>query len=243
VSAVLDALIRAMPLLLDRRVLMLVLLPLAGAALLWTVLLIAAWSPIQQALASLFASWLSLIGATSVVDAIAAFGGGVLAFLLVTLTAGAVALAAVAVLAGPVFVRVAASRYFPALARKRGGTLAGGAANALVALGVWLPLWLLVLPLWLVPGVGLALSLALSAWLNQRLFRYDALAEHASAQERRTVVARARMRLFGLGMLLAPLALVPFANLAAPIFAGLAFTVLCLAELASLRAEQGETRS
>jgi CysZ protein len=239
-SAILDAAIRALPLVLDRRVLWLVLLPFVGAALLWVVLLLAAWSPIQGTLAALLAKWLALTGFGSALDSVAAFGAGMAAFVLLTLSAGAIALAALAVLAGPVFVRAAESRYFRDLARKRGGTTAGGVANALVTIAVWLPMWLVVLPLWFVPGLGLALSLALSAWLNQRLFRYDALAEHASAVERRQVFARARWRLLGLGLMLAPLALVPVANLVAPIYAGLAFTVLCLAELEALRRQTGE---
>jgi uncharacterized protein involved in cysteine biosynthesis len=242
VSAILDAAIRALPLLLDRRVLLLVLVPLVGAAVLWAVLLLAAWSPIQGALAALIAKWLVFTGFGYAVDAMAAAGAGILAFAFLTLTAGALALAAIAVLAGPVFVRAVERRYFRDLERRRGGTVAGGVANALVALAIWLPLWLVALPLWLVPGVGLAFSLFASAWLNQRLFRYDALAEHASADERRAVIARARWRLFGLGLALAPLAFVPFVNLVAPIYGGLAFTVLCLAELASLRREGATTQ-
>jgi len=241
-GAALDALIRALPLLVDRRVLQLVLLPFAGAAVLWLVLLVAAWSPIQGAFATLLAKWLAFAGMGDALDAVAAFGAGVIAFVLLSLTAGAVAIAVLAVLAGPVFVQAAGSRYFRDLERRRGGTVAGGVANAAVALAVWLPLWLVVLPLWFVPGVGVALSLALSAWLNQRLFRYDALAEHASAEERRAVLARARGRLFGLGLALAPLALVPFVNVAAPIYSGLAFTVLCLAELAALRRDRTTMR-
>ncbi len=240
-SAILDAAIRALPLVLDRRVLLLALLPLGAAAVVWTALLLAAWSPIQDALAGLLARWLAAVGLGGALDSVASFGAGVVAFVLLTLTAGALALAVVAVLAGPVFVRVVGSRYFPALTRKRGGTLAGGAANALVALCVWLPLWLVALPLWFVPVLGVAFSLLLSAWLNQRLFRYDALADHASAAERHELFAAARWRLFGLGLLLAPLALIPFANLVAPIYAGLAFTVLCLAELDAQRA-RGERK-
>ena len=45
----------------------------------------------------------------------------------------------------------------------------------------------------------------------------------------------ARWRLFGLGLALSPLSLVPFVNLLAPIYAGLAFTCLCLGELDELR--------
>jgi len=150
--------------------------------------------------------------------------------------AGVLALAAIAAFAGPVFVRVVAARRHPGLARRHGGTFPGGLANAAATLALWLPLWLCTLALLLVPPLGVPLSLLLNAWLNQRLFRYDALAEHASAAERAAVIGAARGRLFGLGLVLAPLSLVPLVNFVAPLYAGLAFTHLCLDELARLRA-------
>jgi uncharacterized protein involved in cysteine biosynthesis len=96
-------------------------------------------------------------------------------------------------------------------------------------------LWLLSLPLWLT-GIGaLVLPALVSALFNQRVFRYDALAEHASAGEYRAVVQAAGGRLYALGLALAALYYVPFVNLLAPIVSGLAFTHLCLAELARHR--------
>jgi len=77
----------------------------------------------------------------------------------------------------------------------------------------------------------------LSGFLNQRLFRYDALAEHASAEEYRAVLARAHGRLYLLGILLAFVYYIPLVNLAAPVLSALAFTHFCLAELARLRRE------
>jgi uncharacterized protein involved in cysteine biosynthesis len=100
---------------------------------------------------------------------------------------------------------------------------------------VWLPLWFVVLPLLLIPVIGVALGLLQNAWLNQRLFRYDALAEHASPEERIAILRAARGRLLALGLAVAPLSLVPVVNLLSPVFAGLAFTCLCLDELAALR--------
>jgi uncharacterized protein involved in cysteine biosynthesis len=114
--------------------------------------------------------------------------------------------------------------------------MVGSLWNAAIALAVFVPLWLLSLPFLFFPVVGIPVSLALGAWLNQRLFRYDALAEHASADELHAVVGAARRRLMGLGLVVAPLALVPVVNLVAPLYAGLAFTCLCLSELAELRA-------
>jgi uncharacterized protein involved in cysteine biosynthesis len=90
-----------------------------------------------------------------------------------------------------------------------------------------------------VPPVYLAVTLLLNAWLNQRLFRYDALALHADSDELPAVFRVARWRLFGLGLVLAPLSLIPFVNLLAPLCAGTAFSYLCLDELAAFRARNG----
>ena len=134
----------------------------------------------------------------------------------------------------PVIVALVGSSY-PELARRKGGTLGGSLANATVAIAVFALLWLITLPLWLT-GIGALVLPALnSAYLNQRLFRYDALAEHASGEEYRDIVRRAKGRLYTLGLLLALLYYVPFVNLVAPVVSGLAFTHFCLAELARVR--------
>ena len=98
-------------------------------------------------------------------------------------------------------------------------------------------MWIVSLPLIVVPPLYAAVALLLNAWLSQRMFRDDALAEHASADELARVVASGRKRLFGLGLALSPLSLVPLVNLfVLPLYAGIAFTELCLDELARLRA-------
>jgi CysZ protein len=234
-SEVVRALVRAIPLVFERRVLLLVALPLLGAVVLWLVAAIAFGAPLTRALAAGIAHVLAALGLAADPGVFATAGGAIMAFVLITLLAGALALAAISVLAGSVFVRVVAERHYPALEYKHGGTVAGGVVNALVAVALWIPMGLAVLPLLLFPLVGVPASLAAGAWLNQRLFRYDALAEHASAAERVQVIALARGRFFGLGLALAPLSFVPFVNLIAPVYAGLAFTCLALDELAALR--------
>jgi uncharacterized protein involved in cysteine biosynthesis len=163
------------------------------------------------------------------------FAAGACAALLLMLAAVLTALVAVAVLAMPVIVEAVADRDFESLAKGRGGTFVGSLANAVVALAVFLPLWLLALFLLAVPPIYVAASLLLNAWLNQRLFRYDALALHAGRDEMPAVIRGARGRIFALGFVLAPLSLIPVVNLFAPIYAGIAFTYLCLGELATTR--------
>lgn len=135
----------------------------------------------------------------------------------------------------PKMVAHVAARNFPALERRNGGTIAGSVGNALVAIGVFLVLGVLSLPLWLVPPLWPVLAAVLMGYLNQRLFRYDALSEHASAAEMMELFRRHRGPLFGLGVLVSLLSYVPLAGLIVPVLAGLAFIHYCLARLATLR--------
>jgi CysZ protein len=105
---------------------------------------------------------------------------------------------------------------------------------------VFAGLWIITLPLWLTGILAPVLPVVLSAYLNQRLFRYDALSDHASAGEYRAILEASRGRMYVLGALLALLYYVPLLNLLAPIVSGLAFTHFGLAELARLRQVKSE---
>lgn len=229
-NAIAGALRRALPILFTARIVALATLPLLASALVWTLIAVFTWDPLTAALARLFGADAD---AASLWQRIAAQAVAVLAF---AALAVATALTAIAVLTMPVIVKTVAARHFPQLAARRGGTLLGSARNAAIALLVFVPLWLVTLPLLLVPPLYVAVSLVLNAWLSQRMFRYDALAEHASAGELATVLRENRTRLLGLGLALSPLSLVPVVNvLVLPIYAGIAYTELCLSELAALR--------
>lgn len=110
------------------------------------------------------------------------------------------ALLVAAVLAMPLLVGHVARRDFPSLQRRNGGTFPGSAWNAGAAICVFCLLWIATLPLRLLGPLAAWLRWMPSAWLNQRLFRYDALAEHADAGERVRITDYARGRLFLLGL-------------------------------------------
>jgi len=135
----------------------------------------------------------------------------------------------------PVLVEWVSREHFPGLARLKGGTFIGGLVNSLVALAVYGVLWLITLPFWLLGPLGVVASLVLNAWLNQRLFLYDALAEHASGPELRLLRQRGDWPLYVLSALLALLHFVPIVNFVAPVFMALALTHFCLARLEELR--------
>jgi hypothetical protein len=75
------------------------------------------------------------------------------------------------------------ARDYPELEMKHGGTFMGSVWNGLIAVGVFLIIWIITLPLWLIPFGVLVVPTLLSAYLNQRLFMYDALMDHASREE------------------------------------------------------------
>lgn len=230
-GAVFRALVRALPAMFSARIVGVVFAPLFAAAVLWAVVGWFAWKPLARWLGT------TLLGGD---DGWSLFAAGAAAAVLLMLGAVLTALVAVALLAMPVIVATVAERDFRDLAMRRGGTFIGSLGNAAVAVVVFLPLWLLALPLLFLPPIYVAVSLCLNAWLNQRLFRYDALALHAAGDEMREVIRGARGRLVLLGLVLAPLSLVPVVNLLAPIYAGVAFTYLGLDELARLRARAAQ---
>jgi CysZ protein len=135
----------------------------------------------------------------------------------------------------PAMVDHVASRDYPALERKRGGSITAMTVNAFYALIVFLVLSLLSLPLWFVPLLWPVLPVLLFAYFNQRMFRFDALGEHASDEEMRRIFDEQGSSMFVLAILLSLLAHVPILGFFAPVLAGLAFIHFGLASLEILR--------
>ena len=220
------------------RVLAVMLLPMLGAIVLWSLLGWFFWDTWTASLNTLIAGsaaarWLSSHGAAWVSDSLSVIL--VIALLLPAILVTVMLITELAAM--PMIVSVVGDQY-PGLAKEGHGSVLGSVINASVAISVFAVLWIATLPLWLT-GIGaVVLPALISAYLNQRLFRYDALAEYATADEYAAIVRRARGRLYVLGLLLALVYYVPFVNFIAPVLAGLAFTHLCLGELARQRSER-----
>ena len=80
-----------------------------------------------------------------------------------------------------------AARHYPDLLRRHGGSTVGSVWNSVVALCGLVLLFLVTLPLLLIPPLWAIVPVVVMGWVNQRLLRYDALADHASAEEMRAV--------------------------------------------------------
>ena len=230
-TAVLDALARALRDLFQPRVLWVAVWPMLAAGLLWLVLAVTFWSTfsgwIALGLDKLgIEAWLTGLEPVWIANGIQALLHVLFYVPLVYLTA----LVITALFGMSALIRIVAGRHYPDLARANGGDLAGGLWNAAVALVVFLALWMVTLPLWLL-GVGVLVPFVAAAWLNQRLFRYDAIAEHASAAEMAALFKKERGGWWGLGVLTGLVQFVPLLNLLGPVFAALAFIHYGLARL------------
>ena len=232
---VLKAIRRALGDLRRPRVLLWVIAPITCALLVWGLVAWFWWGPLTATMQAVLPAWFP--GAW-----LGSWGVSVRHFFAVLLTLGILgplvmmtSLTVTAFFVMPVLVTVVAEAHYPTLERKRFGTLAGSVLNTVIALVIFTVLWLITLPLWLT-GVGAVIAPMLnSALLNRRVFGYDALTDHASAEEYAAIVKTARRRLFWLAITLSPLSLIPLVNLFAPVVSGLAFAHLCLAELDQLR--------
>lgn len=128
-----------------------------------------------------------------------------------------------------------AQRSFPSLERRRGGGVAGSGWNALVAFLGMIGLGVLSVPFWFLPPLWPLIPPAILGWVNQRLLRYDALAEHADAEEMRRLFRDRRPSLYLMGVLLALSAYIPLVGFFAPVVFGLAFIHYLLGALHSSR--------
>lgn len=106
----------------------------------------------------------------------------------------------VAALMTPALTGLVAERRFPQLLKKQGGSFWAGLAGSLGATAIALALMLLTLPLWLVPPMVLLLPPLIWGWLSMRVFSYDVLADHASAEERETLLKQLRWPLLAIGV-------------------------------------------
>lgn len=111
------------------------------------------------------------------------------------------ALLFVSVVAMPLMNRSISRKYFPALEKKRNAGWWRSAGFALLHLGIFLLLWLLSLLLSLLLPLGLVLEPLLIGWLTYRIMTYDALAGHATVEERQTIMRNQRWQLWLVGII------------------------------------------
>ena len=205
-KALLDSFWRAAAYCLHPKVIALSLLPLLLMAGLALGLGYFFWEGALDAVRATFDSWALL---ATLIGWLAGIGLGnlksVLAPLVVVFLSTPVivvlSLLLVAACMTPAMLKLVATRRFPGLERKRGGSFLGSLFGALWATVAALILLVVSIPLWFVPPLVLVLPPLIWGWLTYRVMTYDVLAEHASGEERRELVRRHRGTFLGMGVL------------------------------------------
>ncbi len=145
---------------------------------------------------SLALDWLDKVGAGSL--------RAVLAPLVILVLATPAIVVASLLLVGltmsPAIVSLVSKRRFPDLQRKQGASLLGSLWWSLLSTLLAVLAVLASLPLWLIPPLVLVLPPLIWGWLTYRVFSFDALAEHASADERALLFQRHRNQFLALGV-------------------------------------------
>jgi CysZ protein len=223
--------------LLHPRMLWLMLWPMLVALALWGVAALFLWGGLAVRIAAWLQSGLDYALAWSQMDfaTAALVAANVLLFLAFVPLVYLTALFILSVFGMQQMVDYVAQRSFAGLERRRGGGLAGSGWNGMVAFCGLVLFGLLSIPLWLFPPLWPVIPIVILGWVNQRLLRYDALAEHADAQEMARVFRERRGALYLMGLLLALVAYVPVLGFLAPVVFGLAFIHYLLGSLEQLR--------
>jgi CysZ protein len=224
--------------LLHPRMLWLMVWPMLVSLTLWIALALAFGKRLVAALSSLLSGWLEPAAGFVHLDfgdvtVIAAY---VVLFLVFVPLVYITAIFILGIFGMQKMVDYVAQRSFTTLERRHGGSALGSVGNGLIALLGMLVLFLVSLPLWILPPLWPLIPLVIFAWVNQRLLRYDALAEHADRMEMQRLFRQHRTSLYVLGFLLALLAYVPFVGFIGPVVFGLAFIRYLLGALQQVRA-------
>lgn len=230
--------------LLHPRMLWLMLWPVLIALGIWGTLAIVFWAQLAVWLAGVINQWLTT-GWFAIQWEMQGAALVAAKFLILIMLVPAIQLTALLILSTfgmPAMVEHVASRSYPGLEQRKGGSVAGSVWNGVVALCGMALLFLVSIPFWLFPPLWPMIPVAILGWVNQRVLRYDALAEHADAAEMHQVISGRRGNLYLLGLVLALMAYMPLVGFFAPVLFGLSFIHYLLAALQAHRQSPIEGR-
>lgn len=186
------------------RMLFLTVLPFVVALLLWGAVLYFGWDAMNGIARNAVESWTFMGWIKSGLNAIGMAGlwSAIAPLLVITLLVPVIVVSILVFVSVTVVPRVMRflERSYPRLERRKGGSLAGSVLHALLCTLVFIAVAVVTLPLWLIPPFFALIPPLLWGWLTYRVMTYDALADHATAEERRAIMQRYRLPLLGIGV-------------------------------------------
>ena len=156
---------------------------------------VAAWLQSHE-LMQAFLGWLDRLG----MGGLRSVFGPLLVLVMATPVIVLLCLLLVAVFMTPAMVELVAQRRFAKLERKQGGSMMVGVLWSLGSTVLAVIALVVSMPLWLIPPLVLILPPLIWGWLTYRVFAFDALAEHASVDERNRILRERRGTLLIMGV-------------------------------------------
>lgn len=211
-----DAFWRAAAYCLHPRVIWLSLLPLLVAVALSVGLAYGFWTDAvaavrhgldQWSISQLMLDWLDGVGASGLRAVIAPLIVVMLAIPVLVV----VSLLLVATLMMPALVKLVVQRRFQGLESRHRAPWWSALFWSLGATALALLVMFVSLPLWLIPPLGFILPPLIWGWLTYRVMAFDALADHATPQERDALLAQHRVPLLVIGVVCGYLGAAPTA--------------------------------
>jgi hypothetical protein len=143
-----------------------------------------------------FSSWLVSLGLVKLETVLAPL---MLVFVVTPLIV-VLSLLIVSLMMTPALTALVAEKRFPALERAQGGSMIASLWWSLTSALLALIALLVSVPLWLIPPLILILPPLIWGWLTYRVMAFDALAEHATREERQEIFRRHHLPLLGVGV-------------------------------------------
>jgi hypothetical protein len=216
-SDLLRSFVRALANVFHPRMLWLTLMPFGVATVVWGAVLWFFWQTLTGAANLWLDGWALTSAMYRLFDAVgfSSLHAVIAPFLVVIMTVPLIVvtvLLLIATISMPGVVKLLTRRpkgHYASLEERRGGSWYGSLGHSVVTTVVCLVLLVVTLPFWLIPPFFALIPPLLWGWLTYRVMTYDALALHASADERRAIVRDARWSLLGIGIVSGLLSSVP----------------------------------
>ncbi|RSZ58724.1 EI24 domain-containing protein [Massilia atriviolacea] len=187
------------------KMLLLTVIPFLLSVVLWAILLAFGFQPLLDYVQALFQDhdWFKTTSGM-----LGSFGLGFLKTIIVPLIAMLLllplmivtSLVFMGVAAMPPITRHVAARHFSTLEAKNEGSFMASLAINLSSAALFVVVWVLSLPLYIVPPVAVLVQVVLWGALTSRVMVYDALEDYASAEEMKEIRRRHRAQLTFIGI-------------------------------------------
>ena len=197
------------------RMLWLSLRPFLIVSILWGSLIWLTWTPVLEMLSiflttSIFTSWIQDVLIWAGFENARAWIAPLFFVMLLIPLISISLLVFIAFTTVPTIIKVVTRQNaYQDLEQKKGGGFFGSLIYTVWSALICLALVMLTLPVWWVPPLVAVLPPLLWGWLTMRLMSYDVLAQHATSQERDTLLQQHRWPLLAMGIFSGMLGAVP----------------------------------